>query len=506
MPHSWDDWVSHDRLRKLTEENKELAAALKKELDAQRQQMAATSKKGAGAKKKSAAAARAASDISSVRGSEEPHSAGHSAAGPRGQKRGRESDAEKVSGERFPSVESSASARELRAQKRQRRREASEGPSGGLADKSSLAEPRKARDDGKGVGNNDPVPSRRLSPIQEQEEKAGSPRKRPAPPGSEGGEEERESKRPRRDRRLPARYAADLADAASTTTVAPKAKPGAEAGPGGQAPPAPQPAARTARVKVTSGGNASGRRRPVGSKGFRGFDYRVVAGLDPSHPLHRLVTDPGASEPQEESFVARPSVRMVVPDHVKSILVDDWENVTKNLHLVSLPCEHTVNKILDAYHEHEKENRRPGSPDADLLDEFVQGLREYFELALGKILLYRLERDQFFQVREWWENPTAEHEGVKGPADVYGAEHLARLFGKFFPPRSYAGRGLSDTKPNLVNMPELISETNMDPQSVRRLREEVVHVTQWLAKRSDTYFVADYEHATQDYLKAIRGD
>ena len=55
-------------------------------------------------------------------------------------------------------------------------------------------------------------------------------------------------------------------------------------------------------------------------------------------------------------------------------------------------------------------------------------------------------------------------------------------------------------------MPELISETNMDPQSVRRLREEVVHVTQWLAKRSDTYFVADYEHASAEYMKAIRGD
>ena len=233
---------------------------------------------------------------------------------------------------------------------------------------------------------------------------------------------------------MPARYTAEPADGASTKTVAPKAKPGAKAGPAGLAPSGPKPAARKARVKVTSGGTSGGRRRAVGSKGSRGFDYRVAAGLDPSHPLHRLVTDPGAPEPQEDSFVARPSVRMVVPDHVKSILVDDWENVTKNLQLVSLPCDHTVNKILDAYYAHEKENRRVGSPDADLLDEFVQGLREYFELALGKILLYRLERDQFFQVREWWENPTAEHEGIKGPADVYGAEHLARLFGKSFPP------------------------------------------------------------------------
>jgi mortality factor 4-like protein 1 len=36
--YSWDDWVPQDRLRKLTDENQELAKNLKKEMDVLRNQ------------------------------------------------------------------------------------------------------------------------------------------------------------------------------------------------------------------------------------------------------------------------------------------------------------------------------------------------------------------------------------------------------------------------------------------------------------------------------------
>lgn len=61
----WDDWVTEERLRKLTEENRELAAHLKRNLEAslRLKQTKSTSKK------------RATSDRSSVRDSEDPSSA-----------------------------------------------------------------------------------------------------------------------------------------------------------------------------------------------------------------------------------------------------------------------------------------------------------------------------------------------------------------------------------------------------------------------------------------------
>lgn len=132
---------------------------------------------------------------------------------------------------------------------------------------------------------------------------------------------------------------------------------------------------------------------------------------------------------QEEAFHSRPSVRIVVPDHLKSILVDDWENVTKNLSLVPLPSAHPVNEILTTYFDEEKGKRRLGSAEADLLEEVVSGVKEYFEKCLGRILLYRFEREQFFEIRQLWEHGVGEWEG-KGAGDVYGAEHLCRLFGK----------------------------------------------------------------------------
>ncbi|KZF19927.1 chromatin modification-related protein eaf3 [Xylona heveae TC161] len=219
-------------------------------------------------------------------------------------------------------------------------------------------------------------------------------------------------------------------------------------------------------------------------------DFSSARGSEERHSSVQATTAPRGQKrgrdyeiEKEEVFHSRPSVRLVIPDHLKAILVDDWENVTKNLQLVPLPAKFPVNKILDAYFDDEKGKRRLGSAEADILEEVVQGVKEYFDKCLGRILLYRFEREQFFEIRQLWENGTGEWEG-KGAGDVYGAEHLCRLF---------------------VSMPELIAQTNMDQQSVNRLREELAKMTQWLAKNSSRYFAAGYESATQDYIEKARG-
>lgn len=92
---------------------------------------------------------------------------------------------------------------------------------------------------------------------------------------------------------------------------------------------------------------------------------------------------------QEDNFHNRPSIKLPVPDHVKALLVDDWENVTKNQQLVPLPHVHSVDEILNDYLAHEKPNRPEGSASLDILEETIAGLREYFDKCLGRILLYR---------------------------------------------------------------------------------------------------------------------
>ena len=132
---------------------------------------------------------------------------------------------------------------------------------------------------------------------------------------------------------------------------------------------------------------------------------------------------------QEEFFYNRNEIRLPLPDHIKSILVDDWENVTKNLQLVHLPSRNPANKIIDTYWEEEKAKRREGAADYDLLEETMVGFKEYFNMALGRVLLYKFERLQYKEIYETLENPAGtEYEG-KTIGDIYGGEHLLRLLG-----------------------------------------------------------------------------
>ncbi|TVY31091.1 Chromatin modification-related protein, partial [Lachnellula hyalina] len=186
---------------------------------------------------------------------------------------------------------------------------------------------------------------------------------------------------------------------------------------------------------------------------------------------------------QEETFHARPSIQLPIPDHVKAILVDDWENVTKNQQLVPLPSTHPVSEILDDYYNYESPRRVEGSSHADILEEVIAGLKDYFEKCLGRVLLYRFERAQYTEVRTAWGSSQGPLSG-KSAVDTYGAEHLSRL---------------------LVSLPELIAQTNMDQQSVNRLREELIKLTTWLGKNAEKYFVKEYETPGADYVEKARG-
>lgn len=57
-----------------------------------------------------------------------------------------------------------------------------------------------------------------------------------------------------------------------------------------------------------------------------------------------------------------------------------------------------------------------------------------------------------------------------------------------------------------VSLPELIAQTNMDLQSVNRLREELHKLTIWLGKEANmqTYFVSEYETPGNAYIEKAK--
>ncbi|GAO50836.1 MRG-domain-containing protein [Saitoella complicata NRRL Y-17804] len=172
---------------------------------------------------------------------------------------------------------------------------------------------------------------------------------------------------------------------------------------------------------------------------------------------------------KEEDYMKKPEVRIHVPDTLKALLVDDWENITKNQQLVTLPRSPTVTEIINQYRE-QATKKRAGSAEADIFEEVLGGIKLYFDRCLGSILLYRFERQQYVDIKK--------NSGDQEMSDVYGAEHLLRLF---------------------VSLPELMAHTNMDAQSVQVLKDYIEDFLKFLAKDQSNFFLQTYENATPNY-------
>ncbi|CDR99517.1 hypothetical protein, partial [Sporisorium scitamineum] len=198
----------------------------------------------------------------------------------------------------------------------------------------------------------------------------------------------------------------------------------------------------------------------------------------------------------EEEFLKRPEVKISLPDELKLQLVDDWENITKKGELVPLPRKPCVKDILDDYKKHYLSSKRDTSASGakhrspQVVDEVLKGLKLYFDRSLGQNLLYRFERAQYVEYRK--KNGPKMGDGDVGnsrsgngsmggdmePSDVYGAEHLLRLF---------------------VNLPMIIVHTSMDAESISLLKEHLAEFLSYIAREKHRLFVREYEAASPAY-------
>ncbi|TIB71451.1 MRG-domain-containing protein [Wallemia mellicola] len=130
----------------------------------------------------------------------------------------------------------------------------------------------------------------------------------------------------------------------------------------------------------------------------------------------------------QESF-KRPEIRLIIPDELKVLLVDDWEFVTKNNQLVPLPRTPSVKQLLLSYREHVESkitNDTQKAKKKALVEEVTNGLEVYFNRAIASNLLYRFERPQFVQIKKEADERPDNHEHKQLSA-LYGTEHFLRL-------------------------------------------------------------------------------
>lgn len=154
-----------------------------------------------------------------------------------------------------------------------------------------------------------------------------------------------------------------------------------------------------------------------------------------------------------------------------------------------MPREIHVERILELYRE-SRENKKPPVKDlpraTEVLDEVINGIKVYFEKALGNILLYRFERPQYQDI--------IRTETTKPVTQIYGAEHLLRLFGARQSARFCAGQAVffSSCFFPSVQFPSLIAHTNMDQDNVNILREYFTDFLKFLAKNKKEFFLSSY--------------
>ena len=110
--------------------------------------------------------------------------------------------------------------------------------------------------------------------------------------------------------------------------------------------------------------------------------------------------------------------------------------------------------------------KRARNPEqAALAEEIADGLRAYFDGALKPALLYREERGQAETVLA---SSGRDH---KAPSEVYGAEHLLRLF---------------------VKLPELLPLGDMDAAAGRALQVKLTEFLRWLQRNAASSFGGAY--------------
>ncbi|TDL20426.1 MRG-domain-containing protein [Rickenella mellea] len=186
----------------------------------------------------------------------------------------------------------------------------------------------------------------------------------------------------------------------------------------------------------------------------------------------------------EDDGTKKPEMKLNIPDILKARLVDDWEAVTKNSQLLSVPRTPNVQELLEEFKAHVLALPKPPMTPQTLLPTITAGLQLYFDRSLGANLLYRFERPQYAEMRKRYVTGQTVIIGKeRDMSAVYGAEHLLRM---------------------IVSLPSMVASSSMDPESVNILREYVHELLNFMVKERDRIFQTEYETASSQYQNLSR--
>jgi len=189
---------------------------------------------------------------------------------------------------------------------------------------------------------------------------------------------------------------------------------------------------------------------------------------------------------EEDDSSKKPEMKLNVPEVLKVLLVDDWEAITKNSQLVTLPRAPTVVEILQEFQDYVMglgKSTTLREPEL-VLPTIISGLQVYFDRSLGANLLYRFERPQYAEIRKQYvTGPKVQVGQEKDMSAIYGAEHLLRM---------------------LVSLPQMVASSTMDAESVGLVRDYVNELMTFMANERSRLFLTEYESSSLQYQNISR--
>ncbi|KAL8491970.1 hypothetical protein ACS0TY_023533 [Phlomoides rotata] len=163
-------------------------------------------------------------------------------------------------------------------------------------------------------------------------------------------------------------------------------------------------------------------------------------------------------------------VNIQIPSTLKKQLIDDQDCITHLGKLVKLPRTPNVHEILNKYFDYRV---RMDGMIGETLKEIVKGLHCYFDKALPAMLLYKEERQQYREVIT--ENDS--------PSDVYGAEHLLRLF---------------------VKLPEMLAGLHIEKETLTELQQKWLDFLRFLQSNQREFFDLSDRKCGEDSPTAVK--
>ncbi|KAG1871798.1 MRG-domain-containing protein [Suillus subalutaceus] len=189
---------------------------------------------------------------------------------------------------------------------------------------------------------------------------------------------------------------------------------------------------------------------------------------------------------EEDDSSKKPEMKLNVPEVLKVLLVDDWEAITKNSQLVSVPRRPTVVEILQEFKDYViglGKSTTLREPEL-VLPTIISGLQVYFDRSLGANLLYRFERPQYAEIRKQYvTGPKVQVGQEKDMSAIYGAEHLLRM---------------------LVSLPQMVASSTMDAESVGLVRDYVNELLTFMMNDRSRLFLTEYESSSLQYQNISR--